>query len=146
MFLTAKAALAAAVFLYVFEVVARYAFDAPTSWSGEAVQYLLAVLIFAALPEVTRTKSHVAIEIVFDAVDAHTKHILARLTHLVGALTCGAIGAIGAHEAYSQFVRKIMTNAAHPIPRWWITAIVAIGLLSAGLYFARQIAEAEETQ
>ena len=137
LFALAGAALCLAVALYVFEVLARYIFNAPTTWSGEAVQYALAVLIFAALPDVTRRAAHVAIDIVPEALPGPTRAQLSRFNNLIAAAATGVAGWIVAGEASRQFAKGLLTNAANPIPRWWITAIIALGLISAALHFLR---------
>lgn len=139
LFRLAGAALLLAVALYAFEVVARYLFDAPTTWSGEAVQYALAVLIFCALPDVTRRSAHVAIDIVPEALPVNARTILARINALVAALATGLAAWIVAGESLRQFEKGLMTNAANPIPRWWITAFIALGLTSAALHFLRHM-------
>ncbi|SDU15485.1 TRAP transporter small permease [Stappia sp. ES.058] len=141
LFLLAGCGLVAATALYVFEVVARYVFDAPTTWSGEAVQYALAVVIFCALPEITRTRAHVAIDLVPEAAGPRAALWLGRFNLAVAATACGVSGWIVAGEAVKQFQRGLMTNAANPIPRWWITAVIALGLSSAAVHLARQLAE-----
>lgn len=138
LFAAASLALAAAVGLYLFEVVARYVFVAPTIWSGELVRYSLAVLIFAALPEITRRGAHVAIDILPASLPAHLAGPLGRVNAIFAGLACTVAGWIAANEAARQAVRGLMTNSAFPIPRWWITAIIAIGLASAGLHFLRE--------
>jgi len=128
-----------AVFLYVFEVVMRYGFNAPTTWSVEAVQYALAVLIFCALPDITRRNAHVTIDIIPEALPPHYALWLGRGTALLSAVACASAGWIIAGEAVRQFERGLMTNAANPIPRWWITAVIATGFTSAALHCLRQI-------
>ena len=137
MFAVAGAALAAAVGLYAFEIAARYVFGAPTTWSGEAVQYCLAVLIFGALPEVTRRASHIAIDILPEALPPRAGALLVRTGDALAAVACAAAGWIAASEAARQLARGLMTNAANPIPRWWLTAVIAAGLLSAAVHLAR---------
>ncbi|WP_217358730.1 TRAP transporter small permease [Thalassococcus sp. S3] len=141
LFRLAGGGLLLAVVLYVFEVIARYVFNAPTTWSGETVQYALAILIFCALPDITRRSAHVAIDILPETLGPRASIWLARFNHLVGALATGAAGWIVAGEALRQFERGLMTNAAHPIPRWWITAVIALGLASAALHFLRHLRE-----
>jgi len=141
LFALAGAALTAAVLLYVFEVVARYAFDAPTTWSGETVQYALAIMIFCGLPEMTRRRAHIAIDMVPEMLSGKAVLWLKRFNLVVAALTSAATGFIVAREALRQFERGLMTNAANPIPRWWITALIALGLLSAAIHFLRHLAE-----
>ena len=140
MFVAAGAALAAAVGFYAFEIVARYVFGAPTTWSGEAVQYCLAVLIFGALPEVTRRAGHIAIDILPEALPPRAGALLVRAGDGVAALACAAAGWIAASEALRQLERGLMTNAANPIPRWWLTAVIAAGLLGAALHLVRHAA------
>lgn len=139
LFRLAGAALVLAVILYVFEVIARYLFDAPTTWSGEAVQYALAILIFCALPDVTRRSAHVAIDIVPEALPDNARDILAGFNSLVAALATGVAAWIVAGESLRQFEKGLMTNAANPIPRWWMTAFIALGLASASLHFLRHM-------
>ncbi len=139
LFRLAGAALLLAVALYAFEVVARYLFDAPTTWSGEAVQYALAILIFCALPDVTRRSAHVAIDIVPEALPEGARDILGRINSLLAALATGLAAWIVTGESLRQFEKGLMTNAANPIPRWWITAFIALGLASAALHFLRNV-------
>jgi len=117
LFAAAGGALLLAVGLYGFEVAARYAFDAPTTWSGEAVQYALAVMIFGALPDVTRRAAHVAIDILPEALSSGPRAALGRINNIVAAAATGFAGWIVAGQAFKQFERGLMTNAAHPIPR-----------------------------
>lgn len=142
LFLLAGCGLVAATLLYVFEVVARYLFDAPTTWSGEAVQYALALVIFCALPEITRTRAHVAIDLVPEMAGPRLALWLGRFNLAVATIACAVSGWIVGGEAVKQFQRGLMTNAANPIPRWWITAVIALGLASAAVHLARQFAQA----
>lgn len=141
LFRLAGAALLLAVALYAFEVIARYLFDAPTTWSGEAVQYALAVLIFCALPDVTRRAAHVTIDIVPDSLPEGTRGILNQINNVIAAAATGIAAWIVAGESFRQFEKGLMTNAANPIPRWWITALIALGLASAALHFLRHTLE-----
>lgn len=139
LFALAAAALVAAVSLYVLEVVFRYGFGAPTTWSGEAVQYALAIVIFCALPDITRRGAHVAIDIVPRVLPPRAAAVLGAFNALLGAAACAVAAWIIAGEALRQFERGILTNAANPIPRWWITAIIAVGFASAALHLLRQM-------
>ncbi|WP_300063964.1 TRAP transporter small permease [uncultured Roseobacter sp.] len=138
LFAIAGVALCIAVSLYVLEVMLRYGLGAPTTWSNEVVQYALAVMIFCALPDVTRRNAHVTIDILPDALPRSVAIWLDAITTLLAAMACAIAAWIVAGEALRQFDRGLMTNAANPIPRWWITAVISIGLGSAALHFLRQ--------
>lgn len=145
LFALAGLALVGATSLYLFEVAARYLFNAPTTWSLEAVQYALSVLIFGALPEITKRSAHVAIDIVPTTLPARWASPLSRVNHLAGMLACSLAAWIVAMEAFKQLDRGLLTNAAHPIPRWWITGMIAVGLFSSAIHFARHAIDREPT-
>ena len=48
---------------FSYEVAARYFFGAPTSWANAFVAYLLCAAIFLAVPEFTRRRAHVAVNL-----------------------------------------------------------------------------------
>ncbi|MGR3434854.1 MAG: hypothetical protein ACU0CO_08220, partial [Shimia sp.] len=56
----------------------------------------------------------------------------------------GAAGWIAARETLRQFERGLMTNAAVPVPRWPITAVIATGLILAALILLRDAARGSE--
>jgi TRAP-type C4-dicarboxylate transport system permease small subunit len=122
---------------YLWEVVARYALGAPTIWTSDAVGYALSVAIFAALPEVTRRRAHVAVDILPAALPGRGQVAITRATDAAAGLAAGAAGGIAAGEAWRQFERGLMTNAAVPVPRWPITAMIAAGLLLAAVMLLR---------
>ena len=138
LFVSAGAALGAMVLLTLWEVVARYAFDAPTTWTAEAAGYALAAVVFAGLPEVTRRNAHVAIDVLPVLLPPRAGAALVRITDAVAGLTAGIAAAIVAREAWRQLGRGLMTNAAVPVPRWPITAVIALGLGLAALVLIRQ--------
>ena len=140
LFALAGAALVAMAGLYLWEVVARYGFGAPTIWTSDAVGYALSVAIFAALPEVTRRRAHVAVDILPASLPDRGRALTTRATDAAAALAAGAAGWIAAREALRQLERGLMTNAAIPVPRWPIMAVIAAGLLLAALVLLRDAA------
>ena len=144
LFVLAGAAMVAMAGLYLWEVVARYALGMPTIWTADAVGYALSVAIFAALPEVTRRRAHVAVDILPAALPGRGRRLLTRATDAAAGLAAGAAGWISAREALRQLERGLMTNAAFPVPRWPITATIAAGLLLAAAILLRDAARGAE--
>ena len=129
---------------YLWEVVARYALGAPTIWTSDAVGYALSVAIFAALPEVTRRRAHIAVDILPAALPDRGRTWTIRATDAAAGIAAGTAGWIAAGEAWRQLDRGLMTNAALPVPRWPITAVIALGLLLAALVLLRDAARGSE--
>jgi len=50
-------------FIMLMEVIARYAFNAPIIWSGEAVSYLLIIVLLFGVPECTRQNGHIRMDV-----------------------------------------------------------------------------------
>jgi len=141
LFALAWLALALAGVLFVYGVVARYFFNSPSTWAGEGVSYCLAVLIFAALPELTRESAHIAVDIVPESLSPRYADWLGRFNALIATVVCGFAGWIIAGQALKQLERGVMTNAANPIPKWGFTALIAVGFIGAATYFLRQAFE-----
>jgi TRAP-type C4-dicarboxylate transport system permease small subunit len=145
-FVIASVALVAATSLFLFEVAARYIFAAPTAWSSEYIRYCLVAIIFMALPEMTRQKAHIAIEIVPEYLSRDMARLLGNLNLMISAVVSGVAGWIVGLEVLKQFESGLMTNAAFPIQRYPLTALIAFGFLGASSFFLRQIFDKREHQ
>lgn len=124
---------------FCYEVVARYAFNAPTVWANPLVSYLLCALIFLALPEMTRQGAHISINIMLEALPAGAQHALSQLIRLIGLGACLLGAWITGTETGAQIVGDIQTISYFPVPKWMVSVFIPYGLVSAGLYFLRQL-------
>ncbi len=125
---------------FCYEVVARYAFNAPTVWANPLVSYLLCAMIFLALPELTRTSQHISINILIGALSAPIAALLQQVIRAIGLVACIFAAWITAGETGAQITGNIWTISYFPVPKWLISIFIPYGLLSAALYFLRQIA------
>lgn len=130
-------ALGAIVVSYVFEVVMRYIFHSPTSWASDLVNYLLCASVFLALPEITRTRAHIAVTALSDLAPPRTAAYLFLLINIISFAACLFVAWVSGGENIRQFSRGINTLAANPVPQWWISAFITYGFLGAALYFLR---------
>lgn len=135
--LLARLALAGIVLTYVYEVVARYAFDAPTWWSAELVKYLLCIGVFTMMPHVTATRGQVAVTVVLDLLPAAPRAFAGRAIALVGFAVCAAVAVFATEETTRQIVRNIQMMAAQPIPKWWVSSWIVFGFGLSSLAFLR---------
>jgi TRAP-type C4-dicarboxylate transport system permease small subunit len=58
---------------YVFEVIARYFFDSPTSWVFDLGRGLLCVSLILALPDVTQSQGHISIDFILEKMSPQKK-------------------------------------------------------------------------
>ncbi len=133
----AMAGLAAIVAAYVFEVVSRYAFDAPTRWSADLVSYLLLFATFMAMPAVTRDGGHVAVTVLAERLPDGGRRGLERVIAAAAAAICLALALLSADETARQFQRGVRMMAAWPVPKGWVSVWIVYGFASSALHFAR---------
>lgn len=138
-FALAALALAVIVTSFCFEVVARYFFSAPTEWASPLVSYSLVVMIFLAMPELTRRAAHIAINILLDRVHGGTGRALHFLIRLVAAASCLLAAWFTGTETLNQFNMGVWTSPPFALPKWVVSMFVPYGMLSAGIYFVRQL-------
>ncbi len=143
-FAGSAAVLAAIAFSFCYEVVARYFFAAPTSWANAFVSYFLCAAIFLAVPELTRRRVHVAINLLLERLPTRPALALTRLIRAAGAVACLLATWITANATLEQINLGIDTISAYPVPKWWVSIFIPYGMLSAGLYFLRDLI-ADET-
>ena len=124
---------------YCIEVVLRYFFDAPTTWVNPFTSYALCLMIFLALPEMTREGSHLCINILLESLSPATVAMLMKLVNLIGLVATLAAAWITGTETVKQYVGNIFTMAHNPIPKWIISVAIPYGFCSAALYFLRHL-------
>ena len=124
---------------YCIEVVLRYFFDAPTTWVNPFTSYALCLMIFLALPEMTREGSHLAINILLEKLSPDSVATLMKIVNLIGLCAALAAAWITGTETVKQYVGNIFTMAHNPIPKWIISVAIPYGFGSAALYFLRHL-------
>ena len=125
------------VTFYVYEVITRYFFNAPTAWVSDFVSYALAASIFLALPKVTKDKGHVAVTILVDVVPETIANYVHTIISLIGFGCLGLAAYISLQENIRQFTKNIETLAIIPIPQWWVSSFITFGLALSALYMLR---------
>ena len=120
---------------YVAEVVARYGFDAPLNWASDIGSYMLCAAVFLALPQISRTRGHVSISILVDILPPRVRRVWTRLLSLVTAVTLLAVTWFMVDIGLAQFAQGTLTPMANQIPRWWLTGVMAAGLLVSAVFF-----------
>lgn len=131
----------AALFLilcsYVFEVVMRYFFNSPTSWTNDVIQLFFAAMIMLAIPEVTRLNGHIVISFFLEKMAPESRRNLGRGIALIGCLMCFFAAYICWQESFRQYEQNIDTLWNAPIPKWWISGFIPYGFILAGLQMLR---------
>ena len=127
--------------IMLMEVIARYLFNAPIIWSGEAVSYLLIIVLLLGIPECTRQNGHIRMDVLTWLMPQWANRAVEVLYALIGIIvfaliakkTGGEIGYLRSIPKTSEFLR---------LPIWLYYAGIALlsGLMM--LMFAVRIMRA----
>src|SRR5262245_51212263 len=124
---------------FCYEVVVRYFFSAPTSWTYDLGCYLLAAVIFLSVPEMSRRGAHIHVNLVLDTLPPRRALLLRTVIGLLAAAACLAAAWITANETWRQYVQSVWTLSAVPVPKWWVSILIPYGFLNSALHFLRRL-------
>jgi C4-dicarboxylate transporter, DctQ subunit len=124
---------------FVYEVVARYFFDAPTFWSYAVGEYVLCATIFLSAPELTRRGAHINVNLIGERLTPGQAHRLRLAIGVLATAACLIAAWITATETWRQYVQDVTTLTSFPIPKWWVSIFIPYGFLSAAVHFLRQL-------
>lgn len=115
--------------IVVYEVAARYVFDAPTIWVQEISVYLLLVCAFLGFAPTMHAGEHIRIDLLVKRFGARARSALEFATCLAIA-AFAAIAAWGGYETVRQslrYGRRSLTLLA--VPLWIPQLVVPLGML-----------------
>lgn len=129
------AALGLIVPFYLYEIVMRYAFGAPTRWVSDFVSFLLLITTFLVIPWLTRQGGHIAVTILPDILSPRLGTLVTRAGFLAGGVVCAVVAYICAVETLTLYQRNSFTMTAVPVPRWILSLCITYGIANSALYF-----------
>ena len=135
----AALAIFAVVPMLLYEVVARYAFNAPTVWAMEASTLLFGPHFMLAGPYLLHLRGHVAVDIVSERASPRTRQVLEIFGFLVIAVFAAVLGWVSWPLAVNAFQLGETSFSAWNPPIWWIKFIVPFAFL---MLFAQALVEA----
>lgn len=138
-FLFAAAIIFAVVPILLYEVVARYAFDAPTVWAMEASTLVFGPHFMLAGPYLLHIRGHVAVDIFSDKAEGSTRRALDVFTFLVVAVFAGVFAVVSWPLATNSYALGETSFSAWNPPIWWLKFIVPFAF---SLLCAQALAEA----
>lgn len=138
-FLLAAVCLAVIVIAFTYEVCARYFFVAPTKWASSLVAYMLVLMVFLAMPELTRLRVHIFISIILDTISVRKATFLQYATYVVAGVACFIAAWFCFDATVKQYVGNIYTVNEWRVPKWMLSAAIPYGLCSTGIYYFRHV-------
>jgi TRAP-type C4-dicarboxylate transport system permease small subunit len=138
--LLASACMFAIMAVVAVDVVLRYFFNAPLSWSYDVVSlYLMVALVFLSLAVTQRDGHHVRVDILSQRLPRSLRHLLGLLAGVPAAALMGGIAWLGAVKTGEDWQSHAVSAGAIPWPSWLTSVFVPIGM---GLLALRLLLEA----
>jgi len=133
------AALTAALTLaVVYEVVARYFFNRPTSWAVDFTEYALLYVTFLGAAWALRDRAHIRVEILSERLGPRPQLYLAGVVALLGAGVSAVLMWQGAEVAWEAYAGGQAMLKAWRVPRWVLILPIAVGGLLLTVEFLHQ--------
>jgi TRAP-type C4-dicarboxylate transport system permease small subunit len=110
-----------------YEVIARYAFNAPTIWVTDLSEYTMLYATFLAAPWLVREGGHVQVDILVSRLSTRHQHALRVITCLLAAAASAVLLWQGVEATWDTFSRNQHMARAWAIPRWTILVIIPLG-------------------
>jgi TRAP-type C4-dicarboxylate transport system permease small subunit len=138
----AMANIVAMVLITVVDVIGRYFLNSPIPGASEIIEFLLAILVFSALPLATVRHEHIVIDLLDFAVQGRRKQMQQVMVHLVSAISLAFIGwrlwvraaELGAFADVTQFLKLPLAPLAYSMSVMsWVTAVLMMVLFAAAL-------------
>jgi len=117
------------VAVLVYEVIARYAFNAPTIWAHGTTQRIFAVYYFICGAYITLTNSHIRMDIFYERFSPRKKAILDIVSFLLFLTFAGVLLWQGSQYAWVSLKNLEPCNTPFRAPLYPVKMAIPIGAL-----------------
>ncbi|MFY0634021.1 MAG: TRAP transporter small permease [Vannielia sp.] len=125
----AAASLAAIMCVVMADVILRYLFDAPLTWSYDLIGlYLIGGVFFFSLSDTMHHHGHIALDVFVPLLPRWLRHGAQALGYGVSALLIGAITWLEYDQGASAFWADDRIAAPVPLPTWVAHGVLALGM------------------
>lgn len=120
------------------EVIARYFFHRPLTWTVEISEYLQVYITFFGAAWVLRKKGHVTLDIAVNRFGPTGKKFCRVLTDILGIVLAATLCVFSTIVAREQFLLGIPVIKSLEVPKWLVIAPIPLGMfLVAAEYLVR---------
>jgi len=121
-----------------YEVVARYFFKRPTSWSVELCEYMLFLLAFLGATLVLKRKAHINVDILVDRLKPRSQTYCHLFSSFVGILISLIIFWFSLKTSYENYVVGVKVVKTYALPKWIFLSFISFGYFLLLIEFVRQ--------
>jgi C4-dicarboxylate transporter DctQ subunit len=112
-----------------YDVIARYALNAPTVWADEISSMFLLFLPFFAGAWILKKDGHVKMDLVLNYMSPRKRLILGIISSIVICLVCAAFVVYGFKVTWNMFEIGYKTDTNLRLSKWPIIFVIPLGFL-----------------
>jgi len=140
----AAAGVAAAILLIIFlivqvEVVLRFIFNSPTSWSHEVSTFAISWVGFLAAGHILRLGRHLEVDVLTSRISKKSRRMLGTLTDTIACIFCFYACYLGVKFVDIAFMMKATSASEIDTPLWIPYLAIPIGFGIFALEFVARI-------
>ena len=117
------------VAVLVYEVVARYVFNAPTIWAHGMTQRIFAIYYFICGAYISLKGDHITMDIIYNSFSLRKRAILDIIAFIFFFAFSGALLWYGSRYAWTSLIRLEPCNTPFRAPLYPVKMIIPIGAL-----------------
>jgi len=117
------------VAVLVYEVVARYLFNAPTIWAHGTAQRIFATYYFICGAYISLHLSHINMDVIYNRFSLRTRAILDVIGFLFLLTFCGVLLWWGSGYAWNSLIRLEPCNTPFRAPLYLVKLMIPLGAL-----------------
>jgi TRAP-type C4-dicarboxylate transport system permease small subunit len=128
----AAASLFLIMLVVVLDVIMRYGFNSPLSWSYELIaMYLMVIVFFFALSNTLEDNAHIAVDILHIKMQPRARHGCLAVGYWLSLCVFILILWTAAQETWISYINREVTDGLIQWPTWlsWLSVPVGIALL-----------------
>lgn len=120
------------------DVLLRYGFNSPLSWSYELIaMYLMVIVFFFALSNTLQADGHIAVDILHIKIQARTRHICLAIGYWLALVLFIFILYTSAYETWISYANNEVSDGLIEWPIWlsWVSVPIGVALLLLRIIF-----------
>ena len=125
-----------------YEVIVRYVFNSPTSWSVELTSYSLPLMTFLGAAYVLDRRRHIRVVLLVDKLSGRTKALLEAIASLIGLLFSLTLLWKGGQWVLDTYRVGEVSSTVLLFPQWIVRLPFPMGMLLLSIQFLKDLVAA----
>jgi TRAP-type C4-dicarboxylate transport system permease small subunit len=143
LFLLGMALVGGVLLIVVYDVTSRNLGLHPPTWAVATVEYALLWIALLTMPDLVRTRGHVAVEVVLAAMAPAARRRLSDAVSLAAAAICAFMAVRSGQNFWYAWQAGTYEIRSYDMPEWIIYLPMPIAFSLAALMFVRLVALGE---